>query len=286
MPAEHLLACDLGGTRMRVALVSYDGLVGDKEVVLTPDSDPDSLVRIMYATLNGAKEKVTGVVLGVPGMVNYAKGQVVKLPNLPAWEGSINASHLTKALGLNVLIANDADLGALGEHRFGAGRGTKDMVYVTASTGVGSGVILNGRLLYGKFSLGEIGHTIIDRTNLGTVETLASGIALARSTGQTASQIASHATAGDEEARRLFDQVATDLAIGVYNLVHCFSPELVVVGGGMAKTGDMLLDPMRALLKQAGPYRLASSVRVVKAEAGDDVGLKGAAAFWTDHQQG
>ena len=286
MPAEHLLACDLGGTRMRVALVSSHGLVSHKEVIFTPDDDPHALVRIMDSMLNRAEEKVAGVVVGVPGMVNYAKGQVVNLPNLAAWEDSINARHLAKALGLKVLIANDADLGALGEHRFGAGRGSKDMIYVAAGTGVGSGVILNGRLVHGRFSIGEVGHTIIDRTNLGTVETLASGIAIARSTGQTASQVARRATDGDEEARRLFDQVATDLAIGVYNLVHCFSPELVVIGGGMTESGDMLLEPTRALLKQAGPFRLASNVRVVKAEVGDDVGLKGAAAFWTDHQQG
>ncbi len=279
---HQILACDLGGTRMRIALVSLQGRVHDKQVVLSLDNNPNTLIDALRTALEQAPGKVEGAVIGVPGMVDYHNQEVVKLPNLAAWEGAISGQRLSDALGLETLLANDADLGALGEYRYGAGRGSQDIVYVAAGTGVGSGVVLNGRLLKGRFSLGEIGHTIIDRTTGGTVEELASGIALRRSMGLDVSELAERAGKGDPEAARVFEQLRRDLAIGIYNLVHCFSPELVVVGGGMTTAGEPLLEPMRAMLARAGPYRLASSVRVVRAEAGDDVGLLGAAAFWSE----
>ena len=285
MTTDRILACDVGGTRMRVALVGLDGSVGDKEVISTPGDDPDALVRIMSSVLSKAVGRTAGVVVGVPGLVDYSRGQVLKLPNLPAWDGHVSAPHLSKALGLTVLLANDADLAALGEHRFGAGRGSQDMVYMTSSTGVGGGVILNGRLLHGKVSLAEIGHTIIDKSKGGTLESLGSGTALGRLAGESAALVSERAARGDEKARKQFDQVARDFAIGVHNVVHCFSPEVVVIGGGMSKSGDMLLDPVRRMLEEFGPFRPASNVRVVQAAGGDDVGLKGAAAFWADYQK-
>ncbi len=285
MAVDRILACDLGGTRIRVALVGMDGSIGDKEVIATPGNDPDALVRIMSSVLSKAVGRIAGVVVGVPGLVDYSKGQVLKLPNLPAWDGHVSAPHLSKALGLTVLLANDADLAALGEHRFGAGRGTQDMVYMTSSTGVGGGVILNGRLLHGKLSLAEIGHTIIDKSKGGTLESLGSGTALGRLAGESAALVSERAAGGDEKAREQFAQVARDFAIGVHNMVHCFSPELVVIGGGMSQSGDMLLDPVRKMLEQTGPFRSALNVRVVRASGDDDVGLKGAAAFWADYQK-
>ena len=267
---------------MRIALVSLQGRVHDKQVVLSLDNNPNTLIDALRTALEQAPGKVEGAVIGVPGMVDYHNQEVVKLPNLAAWEGTISGQRLSDALGLETLLANDADLGALGEYRYGAGRGSQDIVYVAAGTGVGSGVVLNGRLLKGRFSLGEIGHTIIDRTTGGTVEELASGIALRRSLGLDVSELAERAGKGDPEAARVFEQLRRDLAIGIYNLVHCFSPELVVVGGGMTTAGEPLLEPMRTMLARAGPYRLASSVRVVRAETGDDVGLLGAAAFWSE----
>ncbi len=282
MPDRQILACDLGGTRMRIALVSLQGHVHDKQVVLSLDNNPNTLIDALRTALEQAPGKIEGAVIGVPGMVDYHNQEVVKLPNLAAWEGTISGQRLSSALGLETLLANDADLGALGEYRYGAGRGSQDIVYVAAGTGVGSGVVLNGRLLKGRFSLGEIGHTIIDRTTGGTVEELASGIALRRSLGLDVSELAERAAKGDAQAARVFDELCRDLSIGIYNLVHCFSPELVVVGGGMTTAGEPLLEPMRAMLARAGPYRLASSVRVVRAETGDDVGLLGAAAFWSE----
>ena len=282
MPDQHVLACDLGGTRMRIALVSLNGRVNERQVVRSPDNNPDSLIDALRTAHQQSPYQVAGAVVGVPGMVDYRNKEVVTLPNLPAWEGAISSSRLSDALGLDTLLANDADLGALGEFRYGAGRGSQDMVYIAAGTGVGAGVVLNGRMLRGRYSLGEIGHTIIDRTTGETVEQLASGIALQKSLGLDVSQVAERAAQDDPQAKKVFHQLRRDLAIGIRNLVLCFSPELVVVGGGMTTAGEPLLQPLRALLANAGPYHITTRVRVALAQTGDDVGLLGAAALWSE----
>ncbi len=282
MPNQHVLACDLGGTRLRIALVSLDGRVNDRQVVRSPDNNPNTLIDALRTAQRQSPYPVAGAVVGVPGMVDYRNQEVVRLPNLPAWEGVISSSRLSEALSLETLLANDADLGALGEFRFGAGRGVQDMVYVAAGTGVGGGVVLNGRMLRGRYSLGEIGHTIIDRNTGETVEQVASGIALRQSLGMDVSEVAQGAARGDTQDSKIFDQLRRDLAIGIRNLVLCFSPELVVVGGGMTTAGEPLLEPLRALLRDAAPYHITSCVRVALAQTGDDVGLLGAAAFWSE----
>ena len=281
-----ILGCDVGGTRLRAALVGADGAVHGKEVVPTPPEDPGSLTDMMRGLMDSAGSDVAGAVVGIPGPVSYSEGRPLKLPNLPGWEGAITAERLSDDLGIEVLIANDADLAALGEHRYGAGAGTSDMVYVTSSTGVGAGVIIGGRLLHGNLSLAEVGHTIIDRSSGATLESLASGTALAVLAGEPGESVVARARSGDESAKGLFNQVAENFAIGVYNLVHCFSPEIVVVGGGMSQAGDLLLDPLRAILSTAGSGRLALIPKVVAATGGDDVGLRGSAAYWSDQHKG
>ena len=152
--------------------------------------------------------------------------------------------------------------------------------------GVGAGVILGGRLLRGRLSLAEAGHTIIARDDGGTLESLGSGTALTRLAGEDAVAVTARAQAGDAKALRQFNAVAESFAIGVFNLVHCFAPELVVIGGGMSQAGELLLEPVRQLLRRGGLAALTSRVTVVQAEGDDDVGLRGAAAFWADAQAG
>lgn len=282
MAAKYLLVCDLGGTRLRVAVATLEGSIHSKQVIATPTGDPDALVRMMRGVLGQSGLDVMGAIVGVPGPVDYAQAKPLKLPNLPNWEGRISARLLESELGIPVRLANDADLAALGEHRFGAGRGSQDMVYVTSSTGVGAGVILGGRLLHGRLSLAEIGHTIIDRSSHGTVEQSGSGTALSRLAGEDAATVGARAIAGDEVAKAFFTEVAESFATGVFNMVHCFSPELVVVGGGMSRAGDLLLDPIRRALSMCGEICPASRAKVVHALGDDDVGLRGGVAYWAD----
>ena len=245
----------------------------------TPKDDPGALRALLRDALADAGD-VEGVVAGVPGPIDYAAGAPTMLVNLPAWEGHVSAASLSADLGLGVLLANDADLAALGEHRFGAGMGFDDVAYVTVSTGVGAGVVLGGRLVRGRLSLAELGHTIIDRHTMETVEDLGSGTALGRMAGENAADVSARALEGDAGAAVTFRKAADALAVGVFNLVHLFSPQVVVIGGGMSQAGDLLLDPVREMLGR----RTGSSVSVVRAATGDDAGLKGAAAYWADEQ--
>jgi glucokinase len=281
MTTGPVLACDLGGTRLRVARVEADGAVRDKQVIPTPPDDPGALSRLLRRALDTSKDFV-GIVIGVPGPIDYEGGTPLRLPNLPGWEGHVSARGLSEELDIAVLLANDADLAALGEHRYGAGQGSRDMAYVTTSTGVGAGVIIDGRLLHGRLSLAEIGHTIIDRATGDTVEYLGSGTALARLAGEDPGSVAARAAAGEPDAVRLFAGVAGDLAIGVFNLVHCFTPDTVVIGGGMSQAGELILGPVRAALTRCADGCPASRVKVVRAQGGDDAGLRGAAAYWAE----
>ena len=271
---------------MRVALVSAEGSVHARVEIPTPTGDPNSLARGLRSSLDNADASVAGAVVGMPGSIDYSRGEILKLPNLPNWEGQISADRLSKDLGVPVLLANDADLAALAEHRYGAGLGSRDMVYVTCGTGVGAGVIIGGRLLHGAYSMAEIGHTIIDRDTGGTVESLGSGPALARLARREAADVVAEARDGYAVALAQLGTVASDFGIGVFNLIHIFSPEIVVVGGGMSRAGDLLLDPVRGMLVGCGDTCPGSRARVVLAKGGADVGLKGAAAFWSDYRQG
>lgn len=279
---KGLLAVDLGGTRLRVAIFSGRGEMAYKSVVPTPADDPATLRRAAHEALEQTDVTVRDAVIGVPGLVNYDRGTVLRLPNLPGWESHLLAERLSHELGLFVTLANDADLAALGEHRFGAGQGVRDMLYVTSSTGVGAGVIIDGRLLHGVWSLAEAGHMIIDRCTDGTVESLGSGTALVRLAGAEGVTVAAQARAGDARALELFQEVADAFAIGVFNLAHCFMPERIVIGGGVAEAGDLLLDPVRRRLNQCAGTCSASGADVARARLHDDVGLFAALALWTD----
>ena len=286
MAAPHrprILACDLGGTQLRTAVVDAAGQVTQRRAVPTPKDDPGALPALLRDALSDADD-IEGVVVGVPGPIDYAAGAPTMLVNLPAWEGHVSASILAGRLGLGVLLANDADLAALGEHRFGAGRGFDDVAYVTVSTGVGAGVVLGGRLVRGRLSLAELGHTIIDRHAMKTVEDLGSGTALGRIAGENAASVSARAEGGDAKAAALFREAADALAVGVLNLVLLFSPQVVVIGGGMSQAGDLLLDPVRQAIAASPASSPASRASVVRAATGDDAGLKGAAAYWADER--
>lgn len=280
-----IVAIDLGGTRLRVALAHAVGRVDVLEVVPTPPADPAALQRLAahaIAAATRAGRPAVALVVAVPGIVDYAARRVPLLPNLPGWRDGVQAAALEAATGLPTLLGNDADLAALGEHRAGAGRDVDDLVYVTCSTGVGAGVIIGGRLLHGHRSLGEIGQTIIDWRTGDTVEQLGSGPALARSGRDDPAAITACAAAGDPHARALFAAVAAAFATGVLTLAYCFMPQRIVIGGGVAQAGALLLDPVRARLAAAGPYLALGAGDVVAAALGDTAALHGAYAYWQD----
>jgi glucokinase len=283
-----MISVDLGGTNTRVAVVAPDGrlLVREETPTAREDMHPDELFALVARIASGRAAR--GAVVGVPGRVHHTDGRLEYAPNLPAhWTPHLNESRLREALGMPVSLANDADLAAVGEHRFGAGRGHSDMVYLTISTGVGCGVILGGRLVHGHRSLAEVGHTTIDRRATDEARTLegsASGTALARLAARRGLEVDGRGLVElvrrlDPVALAVWEEVVEAAGFGVANLAHLYSPEMIVVGGGLGLISDLLHDPLREALAVYGPRELPEPIAVVRAELGDDAGLAGAAGW-------
>jgi glucokinase len=290
--AGPTLAVDLGGTRMRAAVIAADGEVSRKSVQATPhDAEcPEALIGLVGEVLE--RGETTHAVIGVPGRVDYGRGRLEHAPNLPSgWPQALDEELLGARLGLPVRLANDADLAAVGEACFGAGRGHRDVAYLTISTGMGAGVVLDGRLVAGTRSLAEVGHTVIDqpaalRGAVATLEHLGSGTALERRAAEVGlpaagAEIIELVHAGDPDAARVWDEVVAIIAVGVANLAFLFSPTVVVLGGGVGRNGDLLIGPVEEHLRAHGPPDLPTPIRVVEAALGDDAGLVGAAG-WLD----
>jgi glucokinase len=285
-----VVSVDLGGTNTRVAIVDPDGTIHDRDVEATArmDEHPGNLIDLVRRIADTAG--VDRAVIGVPGRIDHRTGRLEYAPNLPVhWATHLTESELGDGIGMPVALANDADLAAVGEHRFGAGRGTMDMVYVTMSTGVGGGVIVGGKLLHARRSLAEVGHMTIDRRapqGSRTFEGSASGTAMNRMAAERGMtlrgrELLDAVRAGDEDAVAVWDEVVTAAGFGIASLTHLFSPELIVIGGGLGLNDDLLHEPIVTAVRNYGPKELPEPIRIARAELGDDAGLAGAAG-WAD----
>jgi len=310
-----VIGIDLGGTKISTALIDSAGTIithdyretrateGQKAVI---ERMLDAARRVMaQAGVNQAQVAAAGI--GAPGPLDVEAGVVVAPPNLPGWDRVPLRRLIENRLGITTFLENDANAAALGEHRFGAGRGVEHMIYVTASTGIGGGLILNGRLYHGASGMaGEIGHiTIIPYGplcgcgNRGCLEALAAGTAIARQARArvargaptliadlaggdpervTAKLVAEAASQGDVEAQEVLAEAMHYLGIGMANLVNLFNPQLIVIGGGLTNIGEMLFGPVQRAIDRRALPTLAQGVRVVRAELGDNAGVLGAAA--------
>jgi glucokinase len=305
------VAVDLGGTRFRVALCDARGALRARHTYPTESArGPDRILEHIASAIRTvlaaapADAEVAGIGVAAPGPLDPWRGLIYQAPNLPGWENLPLAERLAALTGYPVRVGNDANLAALGEHRFGAGRGVAHLVYVTVSTGVGGGIIVNNELWLGaRGAAGEIGHTVIERYgppcscgNRGCVEALASGTAIARraaaalaagrpsrlgaaGTQPSAEAVARAAADGDALAIEILEEAARALAVGLVNLLHLCDPQLIVIGGGVARAGEHWWRALRdEVARRALPvYR--QELRLVPAALGDDAGLVGAAAM-------
>jgi glucokinase len=288
-----VLAADIGGTHMRAALVHANGSVLHRRTEPTPRhaEAPAALVELIASTAaEFGQDQVSHAVVGLPGGIDYSAGRLLFAPNLPReWPEQLTEEALSGRLGgLSVSIANDADLAAVGEAYFGAGRDGNDVAFLTVSTGIGAGVLHGRRLLHGRYSAAELGHTVIDwrawqAGEPATLEELGSGSALARLSREQglgdldAVGIETAALEGDERAVEIWQSAVVACAVGVANLVMCFSPDTVVIGGGLGRQPEFftaVLDEM-----YARPARHPAGLNIVCSELGDDAGLSGAAAW-------
>jgi glucokinase len=291
MGGGDVIAVDLGGTHLRAAVIRPDGDVRERRRIDTPADDPhpDALVELVRSV--AAASPVREAVIGVPGRVNYATGVLEYAPHLPqGWLPELSRAHLSAQTGLAVHVCNDAELAAAGEASFGAGKGSPDVVYLTISTGIGAGVVQHGRAVHGTRSMPEPGHTIIDVDAFQqggrpwSMEDFASGTALGRRArelglGETGSDVLEGLKRDDPRAVQAWNEALPVIHAAIFNLAMTFSPEVIVIGGGVGLNARGLLESVRSWLAEHPPPGLPA-VRVERAALGDDAGLVGAAA-WT-----
>ncbi|MGH2404996.1 MAG: ROK family protein [bacterium] len=309
--AEFVVGVDLGGTKILTALVDTEGRVVARVREATPQAGLDAVLEVVVGTVRRVLKDagveasaIRGIGVGAPGPADPASGVVFDPPNLPGWHEVPLAAILGARLAVRTYVENDANAAALGERWAGAGRGVDDLIYMTISTGIGGGLILNGRLFHGvSGTAGEVGHMVIDPAGprcpcgrTGCLEALASGTSIARharaavASGRpttlstvapealTAADVARAARDGDPLATELFGRAARYVGIGVANLVNLLNPAMVIIGGGVTKAGDLLFAPVRRIVLDEAFPRPAAAVRIVPAALGDDVGAVGAAA--------
>ena len=311
---EAVIGVDLGGTKIYTALALPTGeLLAESLVPTWAGGGLEQVLANIAATVKeviskgGAGYHVGALGIGAPGPLDAATGLVYFAPNLN-WHNVQLKDLLEAALGLPVLVDNDANLAALGEQVYGAGRGTRDMVYITVSTGVGGGLILDGQIYHGTGgAAGEVGHITVDPHgpvcscgNQGCLEAVASGTAMARVARElvagggglgildaaggdpgeiTAITVAAAADAGDPEAKAILAEAGRFLGIGVASVINLLNPELVVLGGGAMKAGPPLWEAMEAEVQRRALAASLNRVRIVPAKLGSRVGLLGAIAL-------
>ncbi len=314
--SKLILGVDVGGTKIATALATTQGQVIARGYAPTPSqAGPGAVIKSICATIDETLKKMPvdssqllGMGIAAAGNIDSANGKVIFSPNLPGWRDVPLGDIIEQHFGIPTYLGNDANLAALGEWCFGVRKRVANLIYITVSTGIGGGIITDGKLYTGACgTAGEVGHMTIDvnglRCNCGNIgcwETLASGTALAREAVRRIREGANTsiielvngdmskidakvvflaAQQGDELAQKLISRLGYYLGVGLVNLVNIFNPELILVGGGVAKIGDLLLQPAINLVKERAFRAPTTAVEIKPALLGDDSGVLGAVAF-------
>lgn len=308
----YVVGVDLGGTRLRAALADLQGNVIRHRAVPTHALEGREAViariadEIRNVTAPEDLSAVRAVAVAVPSPVNPNTGMVFNPPNLPGWGEVPLREVLESQLARPVCLGNDANLAAMAEHAFGAGKGTSHLVYLTVSTGIGGGVIEDNRLVLGVTGgAAEIGHMTIDRGgprcacgNTGCLEAMASGTAIAREATRRlvagapsslavdpgpdriiAESVFRAAEAGDDLARSVVDWAAYNLGVGLTNVMQLFDPEIIVIGGGVSNAWSLLQSGMTRAIEERAMVAYRRRIKIARADLGDSVGLLGAVAL-------
>jgi glucokinase len=307
MSGGAAIGVDLGGTKLAAGIVDRDGAVVRHTVSPTVHASQDDLLAALERAIADLLGNDVGAVgVGVPSTIDQTAGRAVSSVNVPL-AGVDLRENLSARFGVPVAIENDANAAAVAEHRFGAGRGTRHMVMLTLGTGIGGGLILDGRLYRGALgAAAELGHITLDLDGapcqgtcpgLGHFEVLASGTAAGVLAERRAAErpdgglgraaagghaidarlVCELAAAGDPDALDVVDTVGSRLGVAIADFANIFNPEAVVVGGGFAQAGDLLFEPARRVVAERALSPARDVVRIVPAELGAQAGVVGAA---------
>jgi len=304
---EALIACDIGGTQLRVA--TFDAVSGEmiqQKRIPTQAHGETAVERLMglIFELWPTEGHVRAIGAAAPGFVDPEKGIIFITPNIPGWNGLPLRQILEERFDVPVFLGNDANLAALGEWRFGAGMGYHHVLYLTISTGIGGGVVLNDRLLQGARGLAaEFGHITVEPNGplcgcgkRGHLEALASGTgisnyvagrlaqgatsALLTGPHPSAKEISLAAAQGDPLGLEAIQRAGTYIGHALADFLHLLNPSIVILGGGVSKCGELLFQPIRAALNERViTPEYTRDLQIVHAKLGEDSGLMGALAL-------
>jgi len=318
MRKKYVVSVDLGGTNVKFALVKGKKIISRREIPTKAYKTKDALLKGIvgevreiisalqtYEVCNYKPRrfvKVAGIGIGTPGLVDYKKGVVHHLVNIKGWKDVPVASILRKALGVPVVLDNDVNLMALGELAAGAAKGAKNAVCITMGTGVGGGIIIDGKIYRGSsLSAGEIGHTPVTlkgpKCNCGGWGCLEKYVGNKAIVGRyrgtflgprqnhsgatklrlTPEEISRKARRGDRAAVRTWKETGECLGMALTGVVNLLNPEVIVIGGGVAGAGKFLFGPLRDTVRKRAMDLPARTVKIVRVKLGNDAGLVGAA---------
>lgn len=308
------IGIDVGGTNVKIALVDKSGKIIYSNSVptyakmgyeYTVNNIKQAIKDLMKET-NTTSKDIDGIGFDFPGQVDYKTGVVKLAPNIPGWVNVPIAQMIEEEFNIPTRIDNDVRCAALGEMKFGAGKGCENFVCITVGTGIGSGLVINGQLVRGASNAaGEIGHIKLQMKDglicgcgdTGCLEAYASGpsivamaqdyikggkstkfreMAAAEGGEITPYMVAKAAEAGDPVAKRIFEIVGEYIGIGLTSVINLLNPEKVIIGGGVAEAGDLLLNPIRKTIKERAMVVAGSAVEIVPAQLGNSAGVIGA----------
>ncbi len=307
----HAVGIDLGATHLQIVVTDFAAhVLEDVEYPISVTDGPvsclgqiDRYLNELLARLNLDTNSLTAIGMDVPGPVVIDQGMVSSPPIMPGWDGYPIRTHLEDLWHIPLSIGNDAELGALGEWAYGAGRGENNLAYIKVGTGVGAGLLLDGHIYRGATgTAGEIGHVTIEDNgplctcgNYGCLEAMAGGMAIARKAREAiekgrrtqlstlapenilAVDVAKAAQRGDLVAQQIITEAGRYLGIAIASLVNIFNPGLVVIGGGVSQLGDLLLEPIRKAVMERSLHSAAKAVRITSSVLGRRASSMGAA---------
>ena len=310
---QKAIAVDFGGTSIKIGVTQGAQIVEKAPALPTAAyGSPEEIIEAMCDSIHRLMEhhpEVQAAGLGMPGWVDFYKGVLYQLTNVAVWDHEVPVREvMQEQLGLPVVLDNDANAMAYAEWKLGAGRGLESLVCLTLGTGIGGGIVLHDRMLRGRnVSAAELGQTSIHYSgrvgpfgNRGAIEEYLGNNEIAADAAQlytaagisrsaqecTPKLLEAAARAGDPIARRVYEEFAEKLACLIMNMMYALVPEAFIIGGGVAKAGDLLFSPLEAhLRKQLFPVH-AAALRLLPAHFGADAGLIGAGLMAIDYARG
>ncbi|MDO5437159.1 MAG: ROK family protein [bacterium] len=308
---KYRIGVDVGGTNVKLALVDLNGKIVYSNTTPTRAdlgyehsiTNIQNAIEELMKETNSNKDSIEAIGFGFPGQIDYQNGVVRLLPNMPGWVDVPVAKIMEEKFGITTKLDNDVRVATLGELKYGAGKGCQNLVCITVGTGIGSGLVFNGKLIRGaKNAAGEIGHIkltmgdgpICGCGDYGCFEAYASGPSIVAEAkeyikGGKSSKfkelateelspyiVAQAALQGDAVAKRIYAKMGEIIGLGLTSVINLLNPERVIIGGGVADAGDILFNPIKeTIAKRAMPIQ-ASSVEIVPALLGNTAGVIGA----------